>query len=80
MPRHLAATKGAAGERGQRRLPSVQGRMQRAKAGPELLVQEAVSTSFDLDIAILPPGHVTEANFSPALQASSHFLSASQDC
>ena len=57
----------------------VQGRMQRAKAGPGLLVQEAVSTSFDLDIVTLPPGHVTEASFSPELQARSHFLSSSQD-
>jgi hypothetical protein len=48
---------------------------QSAKAGPGLLVQDAVSTSPFLEIAMFPFGHVTEANFSPASQTRSHFLS-----
>jgi hypothetical protein len=50
---------------------------QRAKAGPRLLVQDAASSVFENDIA--PPGHVTEASFSPELQARLQPLSLSQE-
>jgi hypothetical protein len=41
--------------------------MQSAKAGPGLLLHVAASPLFENEIA--PPGHVTETNFSPGLQA-----------
>ena len=44
-------------------------RMQSAKAGPGLLLHVAASPSAVFEKAIVPPGHVTETNFSPALHS-----------
>jgi hypothetical protein len=48
-------------------------RTQSAKIGPEVLVHDAVSVSPDFVRLIAPPGHVTEASFSPESHARSHF-------
>jgi hypothetical protein len=49
------------------------GRTQRAKAGPGLFEQDAVSVSPFLVIETDPCGHVSDATVSPALQARSQF-------
>src|SRR5689334_14265242 len=59
------------------RLPHY-GRRQRAKAGPRLFVQDAVSVSPFLVIEIAPCGQVTDAIASPASQAKVQFKEPSQ--
>src|SRR5207248_1951141 len=49
------------------------GRTQRAKAGPGLFEQDALSVSPFLVIETAPCGHVTDATVSPALQARLQF-------
>ena len=53
-------------------------RMQRANAGPGLLLHAAVWISPVLEMVIVPPGHVTETNFSPTLHSSLQSLPVSQ--
>src|SRR5689334_3559741 len=59
------------------RLPHY-GRRQRAKAGPRLFVQDAVSVSPFLVIEMAPCGQVTDAIASPASQAKVQFKEPSQ--
>jgi hypothetical protein len=47
-------------------------RTQSASAKPEVLAHDAVAVSPDFVRAIIPPGHVTDASFSPGSHASSH--------
>ena len=47
---------------------SLQGRIQSASAGPDVLLHVAASTPAVLEMTIVPPGHVTETSFSPGLR------------
>jgi hypothetical protein len=58
--------------------PGRYGFMHRANAGPPVPLQDALSPSAVLVMAMVPPGQVAETSFSPGLQASSHELLAPQ--